>query len=110
MVLLKIGIVLNSNEPETIWNTLRFAVTSIRAGHAVKVFLLGKGVEIEEINDEKFNVKKQVDKFLGAGGLMYACGTCLSMRDKDGITLCPVSTMTDMLKIVEESEKILVFS
>ncbi|MBF8304237.1 MAG: hypothetical protein HW399_612, partial [Dehalococcoidia bacterium] len=42
---MKFGIIISTNEPETVWNAFRFAVTAQRKKHTVKVFLLGKGVE-----------------------------------------------------------------
>jgi uncharacterized protein involved in oxidation of intracellular sulfur len=37
---MKIGIIINTNEPETVWNAFRFGVTSLLMEHEVKVFLL----------------------------------------------------------------------
>jgi len=42
---MKIGIVLSTNEPEAAWNSFRFGVTSLKAGHEVKVFLMNKGLK-----------------------------------------------------------------
>jgi len=52
---------------------------------------------------------EQAEKFLGAGGKVFACGTCLKQRNSPGSNLCPISTMQDMYKIVAESDKILTF-
>lgn len=52
---MKIGIVLGTNDPEVVWNAFRFGVRALTANHAVKVFLLNSGVELEEIHDNKFN-------------------------------------------------------
>jgi hypothetical protein len=41
----RIGIVISSNDPETVWNAFRFANFSCQKGDSVSVFLLGKGVE-----------------------------------------------------------------
>jgi uncharacterized protein involved in oxidation of intracellular sulfur len=73
------------------------------------VFLIGKGVECEEINDEKFNVKEQIEKFLNCGGEIFACGACLKTRHKEGSPVCPISTMQDLMSIVEKSDKIISF-
>jgi len=107
---MKIGIVLNSSDPETAWNAFRFGVTSLINEHKVRIFLLGRGVEIEEINDEKFDVAKQIQRYLKAGGKMLACGTCLKVRKKSEMKMCPVSSMQDLLEIVERSDKVLTFS
>jgi uncharacterized protein involved in oxidation of intracellular sulfur len=74
----------------------------------VKIFLLGAGVEIENIKSEKFNVQEQLQKFNELSGTMLACGTCIKSRQMQ-FAACPISTMKDMLKIVEESDKVLTF-
>lgn len=106
---MKIGIVIGTNEPEVVWNAFRFGVTSLKANHEVKVFLMNKGVEVEEINDEKYNVKEQTDLFMQNKGRILACGTCLKNRQMKGSAICPISTMKDLLKLVEDSDKILTF-
>ena len=106
---MKIGIVISTNEPEVVWNAFRFGVTALISNHDVKIFLLGKGVECEDIKDMKFNVKEQIDYFIKSKGQILACGTCLKIRQKKESNICPISTMNDMLKLVEESNKILTF-
>ena len=44
---MNIGIILNTNDPETSWNCFRFGNEALAKNHAVKIFLLGKGVEVE---------------------------------------------------------------
>ena len=104
-----IGIIINTNEPETVWNAFRFGTTSLLNNHTVKIFLLGKGVESENIRDEKFNVQEQIKLFVENDGKIFACGTCLKTRQMEGSDVCPISTMRDMLYIVEESDKLLTF-
>ena len=106
---MKIGIVLNSNEPETAWNAFRFGVESLDKGHTVKLFLLGKGVECESLQDKKFDVQRMVNAFKKRNGILLACGTCLKVRDKEENGICPVSTMDDMLNLVVESDRVLTF-
>ena len=107
--MMKIGIVIGTNEAEVVWNAFRFGVTSLKANHKAKVFLINKGVEIGDIKDEKYNVKEQTDLFLQSKGQILACGTCLKSRQKEGSNICPISTMKDLLKLVEESDKVLTF-
>ena len=83
MVGMKIGIIISTNEPEVVWNAFRFGVTSLKASHEVKVFLINKGVELEDIKDEKYDVKEQVDFFIEKGGQILACETCLKSRQKE---------------------------
>lgn len=105
---MKIEIILNTNEPETVWNALRFGTTALLNEHEVKIFLLGRGVELESIKSEQFNIQEQIEMYIENKGKLYACGSCLKIRQM-GIEVCPVSTMHDMLHIVEESDKVLVF-
>lgn len=106
---MKIGIVLGTNEPEVVWNALRFGIRALAANHIVKVFLMNSGVELEEIQDPGFNVQEMVIQFTQKNGEILACGTCLKSRHKEGTTVCPLHTMDDLVKIVEESDKILTF-
>ncbi|HEX6067230.1 MAG TPA: DsrE family protein [Nitrososphaera sp.] len=105
---MKIGIIISQTDPETVWNALRFANTAILEDHQIKVFLLGQGVEIENIKSDKFNVKDQLDKLNQLGGTMLACGTCIKSRNMQ-FEVCPISTMKDMLKLVVESDRVLTF-
>jgi uncharacterized protein involved in oxidation of intracellular sulfur len=106
---MRLGIIVGTNEAEVVWNAFRFGVTALKANHKVNIFLMNKGVEIEEIKDERYNIKEQVDLFIESQGKMLACGTCLKSRQKGGSSVCPISTMKDLLKLVEDSDKILTF-
>lgn len=106
---MKIGIIISQTDPETVWNAFRFANFSLAKKHLVKVFLMGKGVECSEIKNKEFDVKNQTKEFLQNGGQIFACGTCLKSRQKEGSTVCPLSTMQDLMNLVEESDKIVSF-
>jgi len=105
---MKIGIIISTTDAEIVWNALRFANTAILEDHHVKIFLLGAGVEIENVRSEKFNLKEQLEKLNQLGGTMLACGTCIKSRNMQ-FEACPISTMKDMLKLVVESDKVLTF-
>ncbi len=106
---MKIGIIVSTNEPEVVWNAFRFGNTALKSNHDVKVFLINKGVEMEDIESEKYNVKEQTDFFLRDKGQILACGTCLKSRQKEGGNVCPISTMKELLALVEESDRIVTF-
>ena len=106
---MKIGIVVSTNEAEVCFNLFRFANWSLKSNHEVTVFLVNRGVELEDIADEKFDVKKHVDSFIENKGRMLACGTCLNLRQNEGSNVCQFSTTKDLLKLVEESDKLLTF-
>lgn len=105
----KIGIVISSNDPETVWNAFRFGNYSLNQGDSVSVFLLGKGVEAPEIKDKKFNVVEMMNTFAENKGKIMACGTCLQFRKTDGSDLCPVSSLSDLYEMIQSNEKILTF-
>ena len=107
---MKFGIILQSNKPEHAWNTFRFGITSLKAGHRVEIFLMSEGSELDTIPDsENFDISVKVAEFKNLKGKIYACGTCLKIRGKEKSEICPVSTMTDLLKMVENSDKVLIF-
>lgn len=106
---MKIGIIIYSNDPETVWNALRFGTFAIKQGNKVQVFLTSNGVEAEGLDTEQFKVLEMMKGFVESGGRIYACGTCLKLRSKDGTELCPLSNMKTMLDIIEESDKVLTF-
>ena len=107
---MKLGIILQSNKPEHAWNTFRLGITAQKAGHQVEIFLMNEGSELDVIPDSKnFDISTKVAEFKELEGKIYACGTCLKVRGKEESNVCPISTMSDLLKMVESSDKVLVF-
>ena len=106
---MKIGVVIYSNDSETVWNAVRFGNYALNQKDEVKVFLLGKGVEAESLDTDKFKVTEQMKAFANGGGKIFACGTCLKIRNSEGSETCPLSTMKDLYNIIKDCEKILTF-
>ena len=107
---MKLGIILQSNNPEHIWNTLRLGIASLRTEHSVQVFLFSEGVEIEDIADtEHFDISKKLQEFKDLNGIILACGTCLEIRSKSESKVCPTTSMKDLVKMIADSDKVLVF-
>jgi uncharacterized protein involved in oxidation of intracellular sulfur len=106
---LKLGLVIYSNDSETVWNAFRFGNFALNQKDEVNVFLLGKGVESESLDTEKFKVTEQMKSFVGNGGKIFACGSCLKIRHSEGSETCPLSKMKDLYTIIEESDKIVTF-
>ncbi len=106
---MKIGVVLSSNDPEEVWNAFRFAVVALKENHAVRVFLVNRGVEAEDVGSERFPVKEQLQSFLDNKGELLACGTCMKNRQKEESNFCPIATMKDLLEIVMWSDKLISF-
>ena len=106
---MKLGIVIYSNDAETVWNAFRLGVFALKKGGSVQVFLIAKGVECETIDTDKFKVTEQIQSFISAGGKIFACSTCLKIRQSQGSDMCPVSTLDDLYEILQESDKVLTF-
>ena len=106
---MKLGIVIYSDHPETVWNAFRLANFSLNNKDQVKVFLMAKGVEAESLSNGQFNILEQMNKFLEANGILLACGTCIEIRKKDSTELCPMSNMGDLYDIIKESDKLISF-
>jgi len=106
---MKIGIIVETNEPEKAWNGVRFGNTALKRGHEVKLFLMSAGVEIVSITHEKYNVKIQLETFAENSGTILACGTCIKGRNQDESEICPISTMMDCLDMVEWADKVITF-
>lgn len=106
---MKLGIILYSNDSETVWNAFRLGVFALENNDSVKTFLLAKGVECESLDTEKFSITEQMNSFVNKGGEILACGTCLKLRQSEGSELCPLSTMKDLYELVKDSDRVLTF-
>jgi sulfur relay (sulfurtransferase) complex TusBCD TusD component (DsrE family) len=106
---IKLGIVIYSNDPETVWNALRIANYSLSEKDTVSVFLMGKGVEIKSLSTKDFDVTEKLNNFLDSGGKIFACGTCMNSRSLKESKACPVSTLSDLYEIIRRSDKLLTF-
>ncbi|MDO8264722.1 MAG: DsrE family protein [Gallionella sp.] len=106
---MKLGIVIYSNDAETVWNAFRLGIFALKKGDVVRVFLIAKGVECEAIDSNQFKVTEQMRAFIDGGGKILACGTCLKIRHSAGSDICPISTMSELYEIVQESDKLLTF-
>ena len=106
---MKLVIIIYSNDSETVWNAFRLGIFSRKQGDTVSVFLLGKGVEVESLDRDKFDITGQIHSFLDIGGAILACGTCLKLRQSEELGICPISTMQDLYTLIHDSDKVLSF-
>ncbi|PIR17034.1 MAG: sulfur reduction protein DsrE [Deltaproteobacteria bacterium CG11_big_fil_rev_8_21_14_0_20_49_13] len=106
---MKFGIIIYSDDPETVWNAFRLGNFALKNGDQVKIFLLAKGVECESLDTEKFKISDQMKSLVDSGGHILACGTCLKIRQSEGTELCPLSTMQDLYDLIKESDKVVSF-
>lgn len=106
---MKLGIIISTADTETVFNALRLGNFAIDEGDMVKVFLLGKGVELDKIEDGQFNVREQTEVLLSTGGMIMACGTCLQLRNSKGSDMCPISTMKDLYQLIKDMDRVVTF-
>ncbi len=104
---MQLGLIIETNEAERVWNAFRLANTALDAGHSVETFLLGDGVEASGLDHEKVNPHGMMLKYANNDGALFACGSCMDARDLESNDLRPRSTMDDCLRIVEEADKVL---
>ena len=104
-----IGMVIYSNDVETVWNAFRLANYSKNQGDTVQVFLLAKGVEVDNLVNDNKDLKEQVDAFLEKGGEIQGCGTCLKSRKNDEPQVCTFSSLADLYALIRKNKIVLTF-
>lgn len=106
---MKVAIIITQNNPEQVFTALRFANFALNEGDTVSVFLTAEGVDLEKINDARFDIRTQTENLIGAGGSIQACGTCLKSRESNGSEVCSPSTMKVMYTLIKESDRVVTF-
>jgi len=106
---MKLGIVIYSTDEEVVFNAFRLANFSLKEEDDVRLFLLASGVEYGDLHSDKFPILDLAQSLLDGGGQILACGTCLNLRDKEGIELCPLSTMKDLYELIRDCDKTVSF-
>ncbi|MFW5698720.1 MAG: DsrE family protein [Planctomycetota bacterium] len=106
---MKLLVTIATAEPEAAFNALRLALFARQQGDEVTVFLIGKGVELDQITAAPFDAKAQAEALLAAGGSIQACGTCLQLRHSEGSEVCPLSTMQTLYDLVAGADRVVSF-
>ena len=104
-----IGMVIYSNDVETVWNAFRLANHSKTQGDTIQIFLLAKGVEVDLLVNDNKDLKEQVDAFLEKGGEIQGCGTCLKSRNNDEPQVCTFSSLADLYTVIRKNKIVLTF-
>jgi uncharacterized protein involved in oxidation of intracellular sulfur len=72
------------------------------------MFLIGIGVEIEDIHSDKFDAPSVLKDYLENGGKILVCGSCLDVRGMK--TVCDKKNMmNDLVALVAESDRVITF-
>ncbi len=104
-----LGIVIMTDDVETVWNALRLATYSQRKGDLVVLFLIGKGLDGFEAKSETYELEPLKDKYFDNGGQIIACGTCAAQRKTEEIALCTIASISDLYYIIKKSKKVISF-
>ncbi len=104
-----LGLVIYSDDIETVWNALRLANFSKKQGDTVNIFLLGKGVELENLIKESKEIDEEVELFLKDGSSIMGCGTCLKSRNNNEPQTCKLSSLKDLYELIRENNIVLTF-
>jgi uncharacterized protein involved in oxidation of intracellular sulfur len=104
-----LGLVIYSNDIETVWNAMRLANFSKNQGDTVNIFLLGKGVELENLITESKEIDEQVELFLKDGSSIMGCGTCLKSRNNNDPQTCKLSSLKDLYELIRKNNIVLTF-
>lgn len=105
----KISIVISTNDTETVWSAFRLATYSIVQGDTVSVLLPGKAVESPDSSTTAYNVKEMMQPHSGLSGKLFACGTCLTLRQTEGTKPSPVSSPIELYAIIKTNQIALTF-
>jgi len=103
----KLGIVIYTHDPETVWNAFRLGILALSCEDEVTVFLLAKGVEIDSLDSDEFDVTDKLSEFAKNGGIVLSCGTCMSLRNQPTPANCQSATMGTLYEMIKNSDKVI---
>lgn len=108
---MKIGILISTGDPETLWNAFRFANLCLNTDDAneVIIFLNSKAVAYENFDSEKFNIKELAKAFILSKGKLLACGKCLGFRGLEENEVRHKGSRKDLYEMVMTSDKLICF-
>ena len=108
---MKIGILISTNDPESLWNAFRFANLCLNTDvtNEATIFLNSKAVAYEEADSKQFNIKELAKTFVLSEGKLLACGKCLGFRGLEENEVCHKGGQKDLYEMVVTSDKLISF-
>ncbi|MDR1543228.1 MAG: DsrE family protein [Prevotellaceae bacterium] len=107
-----LGLIIYSDDVETVWNALRLALYSQGEGDKVIMFVVGRGLDafmkIQNKN-EAFYLHDLANEFWKNDGKIYSCATCAKARNTEDVENCTITGIADFYQIVKRSKKVLTF-
>jgi len=105
----KLGIVIASDDPETVWNAFRLANVAASESDTVCVFLLGRGVACRTLDTDRFAISSLIGTLLESGASVRVCRTCLEARRMAVPEGFVESNLVDLHDLIRESDRLLSF-
>lgn len=108
---MKIGILISTNESETLWNAFRFGVLCLNMdfNNEVTIFLNARATDYEKAESEKFNIKELAKSFVLAGGKIIGCQKSMGFRGLEGNEICQKGGQKDLYELMITSDKFICF-
>jgi uncharacterized protein involved in oxidation of intracellular sulfur len=106
---MKIGVLVSTDDPETLWNAFRFANLCLNEMNDVTIFLNSKAVNYERADSKEFNIKELAKIFVLSEGKLLACGKCLGFRGLQENEFCMKGSQKDLYEMVVTSDKLVCF-
>ena len=106
---MKLGIVVYSSDAETAWNAFRFGSFALKQGDAVRVFLLGKGVESESLHTEQFSVRIRCRHSSTLGAAILACGRASNCDSREALNFAHSRRSRICTRCVRDSDRVVSF-
>ena len=111
---MKLGLIVYTDDTETVSNAFQFAIYAREAGDQVEVFLLGKGVgaslgKTGGYARNVYSVAQQMKTLVDSGGRILVSGQCLEFRELGVPDLCTRADVKAMHEMVKSSDRVITF-
>ncbi|MGX6428804.1 DsrE family protein [Levilactobacillus yonginensis] len=106
---MQLGVIVETNDPEQVWNALKFSVAALRKGHATHLLLMGAAVEIATIGNARYDVSGELSAFDTAGGALFICETGPRIHRFANQAPYPLVSMPGSVDLIEWADKVVTF-
>ncbi|MCX7724403.1 MAG: DsrE family protein [Thermodesulfovibrio sp.] len=108
---MKIGILISTDDPETLWNAFRFGILCLNMDYdnEVTIFLNARATAYEEADSEKFNIKELAKSFVLGGGKIIGCQKSMGFRGLEGNEICQKGGQKDLYELLMSCDRFISF-
>jgi len=101
---------------DVIWNAIRLIDTAIVEGHNVRVFVMNDAVDIVRVDSRpegaEFDLTQMFKESIKRGAEVKICTTCVNrcgIKKGEVIKETKLTGMSDLVKWIEDSDKVVTF-